>query len=171
MTKQLLQAIFSGDVKTFDELAQPADLNAVTDTERWNLLHRALVSVSHAPAPAMIKRLIERGVDVNARDYYGNTPLHYAARLKRLEPIDMLLAAGATIDPVNTDGLTPLRLMLMSKPTNLHAIELLLSRGADMNHKVEGGRTVREYANVISHGTDRSIIDLFDKYSDRTPAK
>ena len=167
-----MRAIFNGDVRAFDALVrQGADLKAVTEPDQWNLLHRALVAVSVPPPAEMIKRLIERGVNVNARDRYGNAPLHYAARLKRPELIEMLLDAGAEIDPANKDGLTPLRLMLVSKPTSLKAIELLLSRGANMNHKVEGGSTVREYAKTISHGDDRSIIELFDKHAGRTGVK
>jgi hypothetical protein len=61
--------------------------------------------------------------------------------------------------------------MLTSKPTNLKAIELFLSRGANMHHKVEGGATVKDYAKIISHGGDRSILELFDKYSGRAGAK
>src|SRR6266581_2806265 len=147
MYQEIMRAILKGDIEKFDALVQQeADINAVTENDKWNLLHRALMSVSVPPVPEMIKRLIERGVSVNARDCYGNAPLHYAARLKKPELIEMLLDAGAEIDPVNKDGLTPLRLMLLSKPINLKAIEVFLSRGANMYQKVEGGITVKEYA-------------------------
>jgi uncharacterized protein len=168
MHQEIVRAILYGDMDKFSSLlGEVSDINAVTEGDRWNLLHRALVSVSASPLPEMIKALIERGIDVNARDRYDNTPLHYAARSKKPELMQLLLDAGAEIDPLNRDGLTPLRLMLTTKPANLEAIELLLSRGANMNQKVAGGKTVKEYARIISHGDTRAIIELFDKYSDR----
>jgi ankyrin repeat protein len=166
MYQEIMQAIFKGDIAKFDSLVQHGiDFNVVTESDKWNLLHRSLVSVSIPPTPAIIRKLIDYGVDVNARDRYGNTPLHYAARLKSTELIEMLLDAGAEIDPVNKDGLTPLRLMLLSKPVNLAAVELFLSRGANVNQRVEGGISVKEYAKIISHGDTAGLIALFDKYS------
>lgn len=172
MNEDIMRAIFKGDIEKFDTLLeQGIDASVVTENEHWNLLHRSLVSVSLTPKPEIISKLINSGVDVNTRDCYGNTPLHYAARLKNLELMEILLNAGAEIDPVNKDGLTPLRLMLLTKPANLKAIELLLSRGANMDQSVEGGITVREYAKIISHGDNRGIIELFDQYSNRCDAK
>lgn len=172
MYRAIMQSILRGNIGRLDLLLQQeADFNAVTESDEWNLLHRALVFPSRPPAPELIRRLIERGVNVNARDSYGNTPLHYAARSKKPELIDVLLRSGAEIDPVNRDGLTPLRLMLLSKPVNLQSVELFLSRGANPNQKKEGGITVREYAQRISHGDNRAIIELFEKYSDGTRTK
>ena len=162
-----MRAIFDGNIEKFDALVREGrvDAHAITAVDHWNLLHRALVSVTNPPKPEIIQRLIGLGVDVNARDRYGNTPLHYAAREKVPEVIKLLLDAGAEIDPVNRDGLTPLRLMLSSKPVNLKAVGLFLARGADVDQKVEGGATVKEYARVISHGDNAGIIELFNKYS------
>ena len=119
----------------------------------------------------MIKHLIEFGVDVNARDYYGNTPLHYAARLKKSELIEMLLNAGAEIDPVNKDGLTPLRLMLLTKRHNLEAIEVFLSHGVDINRSVRGGFTLKEYVRTISRPENHAIVEIFNKYENRCGKK
>jgi ankyrin repeat protein len=166
MSEEIMQAIFKGDIEKLEYLVQQeVDVHAVTEFDRWNLLHRALLTVTNPPSAGIIEKLIGYGVDVNARDRYGNTPLHYAARLKNPELIEMLLDAGAEIDPVNKDGLTPLRLMLSTKPANLSALELFLARGADVNQKIEGGRTVKDYARIISHGDNAGIIELFDKYS------
>lgn len=169
MYEAIVRSIMKGDIEKFNALVQQeSDLNVVTENDSWNLLHRALMSDSAPPKPEVIKTLIDRGVNINARDRYGNVPLHYAARLKKPELIKMLLDVGAEIDPVNKDALTPLRLMLTSNPPNLEAIELFLSRGANMDQKVEGGKTVKEYAEIISHGDTQGIIDLFNKYSNRT---
>lgn len=159
-------AIFDGDIDKFDLLVQEQnlDINTTSAKEKWNFLHLALESVVEAPIPAMIEHLIKRGVEVNARDCYGYTPLHYAARSKNSEAIKLLLDAGSEIDPVDNDGLTPLRHTLLKKPTDLKSIELLLARGADVNQKPDGGCTVMEYAETISHGDDAVILELFEKH-------
>ena len=172
MLEEVMRAIFNGDTEKFDEIVRKGvDVKVVTDNEKWNLLHRALISVSIPPIPKMIKHLIDLGIDVNAKDCYGNTPLHYAARLKNIELIGMLLSAGAEIDPVNKDGLTPLRLMLLKKPHNLEAIEFFLSHGADINQRVKGGIAIKEYIKIISSGENHAIVELFDKYEKKHDEK
>lgn len=165
MYKGIVQSILRGDIGKLDALvAQGFDVHAVSEGDQWNLLHHALVSVSIAPVPEMIRRLIDHGVDVNARDRYGNTPLHYAARWKKPELIEMLLNAGAEVDPVNRDGLTPLRLMLTSKPYNLDAVATFLAHGANPEQRAAGGISVRDYARIIGHD-DHALIELFDRYA------
>ncbi len=164
-----MKAIFDGDIEKFDSFVQQGfDVNTITGKDKWNLLHRTLVSVSIRPVPKMIKKLIDCGVDVNAKDNYGNTPLHYASRLKNTEIIEILLDSGAEIDPANNKGFTPLREMLLVKPHKFDAIELLLTRGADMHHAGKKGVTVRDYVKVIAHGENSKLLDVFDKYLDKT---
>ena len=57
-----------------------------------------LAVLSRPPRPgesALIKRLIDRGASVNARDQDGWTPLHWAADSGRTESVTLLLAKGA----------------------------------------------------------------------------
>ena len=164
MYEDLVRAVLKGDNAKFDALlAGDIDVSAVTPRDRWNLLHRTLVGITRAPDPAMIHRLIDLGVDVNARDSYGNTPLHYAARMKNCALMTMLIDAGAQIDPVNHDGLTPLRLTLSSRPYDPRAVECLLARGADPNQRTADAQSVREYAQRIA-GSEHEITGLFEKY-------
>lgn len=58
-------------------------------------LHTAAI---HCVGPEVISALVDTGADVNARDQYGGTPLHFATCI---ETIDALLAAGA--DPLVQD--------------------------------------------------------------------
>ena len=53
--------------------------------------------------------LLQRDLDVNSRDAYGNTPLHYAViQARSIEPLMMLLRAGASVDIANNANQTPL---------------------------------------------------------------
>ncbi|CAB0033830.1 unnamed protein product [Trichogramma brassicae] len=56
-------------------------------------------------------RKINRTVEVNARDKYGNTPLHLALEYKKLNLLDLLLRNGADPNSRNTKGLSPLHVI------------------------------------------------------------
>ena len=112
----------------------------------------------------MLRSLIERGNDVDAIDIYGNVPLHYAARLKNAELVRVLLDADADVNHVNREGVSPLRQALLKKPTDYESIQMLLESGADMQQQVEGGKTIREFVDIIAH-SDPALVDLFNKYA------
>jgi len=160
-----MQAIFSGDVEKFDALTREHGVkpDAVVEPDQWNYLHRALVSVAQPADARMVRHLIERGVPVDARDRYGNTPLYYAAQAKNVAAMQALLDAGADVNTKNEEEVTPLRELLVRKPLNLEAVELLLSHGADMHQANPGGVSIKEYAKKITQG-DRKLLDLFEKY-------
>ena len=54
------------------------------------------------------KLLIHAGADVNAKDYFGETPLHHVSKLGFLDVVKLLLEAGADVNVVNKVGKTPL---------------------------------------------------------------
>lgn len=51
--------------------------------------------------------LLEHGVDVNARGMWQETALHVAANNGFGEMVQLLLANGASVNPVNGFGSTP----------------------------------------------------------------
>jgi ankyrin repeat protein len=82
--------------------------------------------------------MLDRGADVNARDKYQATPLHSACYMSKLETTRVLLSHGVDIHARNAQGQTPLHVVShgvryndeISEPD---LVELLLSRGADVN--------------------------------------
>ena len=68
-----------------------------------------------------INNLINEGVDVNAQDQNGNTPLHIAAWYTHPEVIKALLKAGANPQLENNLGQTPLNIAA-KRPKNLSTI-------------------------------------------------
>jgi len=159
---EILQTIFAGDIGKFQTYIELGlDVNRKTECDGWNFLHRPLASLTRAPIPSMIEYLIKLGVDVNARDRHGWTPLHFAARIMNVDIIKLLLDAGAEIDPVNDEGLTPLRITLEHLPLNKEATQLLLLRGANKYHEVKGN-TVKKLAEAMAHGENAWLKDLFE---------
>lgn len=157
-------AIFSGDLEKLRALKEAGGDEFVKQRsvkEGWNHLHMALLAIADDDLTpiAAIKYLLEIGVDVNAADCYGNTPLHYAARAKYVEAMELLLDYGAAKDVPNIDTVTPLRQTLLSLPFSHAATELLLARGATPDP------ATLMFVREISHGTDKVIGELFDKHA------
>ena len=72
-----------------------------------------------------VKRLIEEGADVNAKDNYGNTALMWASQHGYIEVAKLLIEAGAD---VNLRGTTALMIALEEGHTEI--VELLKEAGA-----------------------------------------
>ena len=72
--------------------------------------------------------------DVNIKDFYGNTPLHYA---NSKEIVYFLLKKGAEIDPENESKMTPLQVSFYYN--NLEVCETLLICGANLDCSNENG--------------------------------
>ena len=69
-----------------------------------------LVDAINSRNPQALRLLLDRHVDVNAREADGTTPLHRAARIDDVEAMRLLLRAGASVNVANRYGVTPLML-------------------------------------------------------------
>ncbi len=56
----------------------------------------------------ILELLVQKGVSVNEKDDFGNTPLHYAARRLSHEAIQFLISKGADKSIKNKDGISAL---------------------------------------------------------------
>jgi len=96
---------------------------------------KALVTGS----PELVKLLLAKGADPNARDGQGATPLLKAAASGRnTEVIGLLLAAGADPNALDAQRLTPLHWAAIY---NAQALPLLLKAGAMPNAADDDGNT------------------------------
>ena len=55
-----------------------------------------------------VKQHLADGANVNTKDKYGWTPLHYSAGFGRKEIVELLITAGADVNAKNEWGGTPL---------------------------------------------------------------
>jgi ankyrin repeat protein len=72
-----------------------------------------------------VKVLLEAGADPNVKAPDGSTPLHQAVRAKQVAIIRTLVAAGAKLDAVNKENLTPLQVAEGPEP-KLTPIEMMM---------------------------------------------
>ena len=83
--------------------------------------------------------LLSRGADLFARDRDGNTVVHHAVLMDRLELLETLLSAGADVDAANDRRQTALH--LAAAAGSFETCRLLLDRGASVRAVDAEGNT------------------------------
>ncbi|RDD34702.1 Ankyrin repeat domain protein [Wolbachia endosymbiont of Cylisticus convexus] len=108
----------------------------------------------------LVERLISQGVNVNARDQRGFTPLCYSVLSDYQDIAELLLQHRASVDAkstgAETKGNTPLHFALGRSSHNM--IKLLLQYGADVNARDHTGNSSLHYA--ASDGSHQDIVKL-----------
>jgi ankyrin repeat protein len=89
-------------------------------------LHQAAVSSAERT-----QLRIDEGFDVNEADADGLTPLHIACINKNFDAANVLLQAGAHVDPQDKWGNTPLGRAVFGKDGTVDLVQLLVDHGAD----------------------------------------
>ncbi len=108
----------AGDINTTNHLGQTP-------------LHQAAIG-GHMDAAQL---LIAKGADVNAKDSFGQTPLHCAIGNGKKDVAELLIAKDTDINLKNREGVTALHMAVLVSRGDSKIVELLLSRGADVNVK------------------------------------
>lgn len=91
----------------------------------------AIFAPVHDCNTPLVKALIERGVDLTARNAHGDTALHVAAtKVGNVEIAAMLLEAGSDVNAVGNGGATPLHHAAQTTESQT-MVELFLNWDAD----------------------------------------
>jgi len=101
---------------------------------------------------ARVRSQLDAGVDVNEKNYAGNTPLHLSASFGRTEIVELLIANDADVNAKNKFGNTPLHFT-----TTKEIAELLIANGADVNAKSKFGVTPLHGAASWGH---EEVVEL-----------
>lgn len=147
LDEQLLKAAKEGNLqKTSALLKKGAQVNAA-DENGLTPLYVAAISGHEA----VVRLLIEKGAEVDTRDYtlFG-TPLLMAATLGHAATARLLLEKGARVNAANIFGVTPLHWAA----GNGHeaVVRLLLEKGAEINAaRKDNGWTPLHQAAVKGH--------------------
>jgi len=100
--------------------------------------------------------LLSHDAQVNKADSCGNTVLNRVIRFRDAELIQLLLDAGAELNPRH--AMPPLHTACMQG--NLPMAKLLLNKGADPQLKCPRGRTALDYAKSYHH---QALIKLLQE--------
>ncbi len=87
----------------------------------------------------IVKLLADKGARINTKNGKGETPLHYAARLGRVEAGQSLMEAGAQVNAKDDNGWTPLH--VCAKYGQKTMADLLASNRANVNARSNYGGT------------------------------
>ena len=88
---------------------------------------------------SVTRLLLEKGANVNALAYAGNTALHVASEKENIFIVKLLIEFGADVNIKDDEGWTALHFAGMQ--VNYEIVELLLKKGAVPNIKNEHGET------------------------------
>lgn len=104
---------------------------------------------------AAVHRWLSAGEGVDAVDSQGFTPLHFAAQQLSLDALRVLADAKPNVTIANQYGNTALWTAVFaanrSPKTGGEIVRLLLSLGADPDHKNLAGKTPREIALTLGN--------------------
>jgi len=162
--KNPLARMSSSDLDDYDEVdASEADRG-------WTALLRATANGNEA----MVRLLLEKGADIEARSPSNGTPLICAAEGKYEAIVDYLLMNGADVNAEDDFGWKPLHRALVNRGGERVA-QMLLTHGADVNARCVYQKTPLHYAIeksndfmvsfLLNAGADYEARDI----ADRTP--
>lgn len=103
-----------------------------------------------------IKKL---GFDVNKKDYYGATLLHYAVDSKNMDIIKFLIKTGADLNAKDRYGQPPLHWAAQKGKAEI--CKILIDHGADVNAKDNYGETPLA---IAEQNNKTEVIELLNKY-------
>ncbi|MCE2993823.1 MAG: ankyrin repeat domain-containing protein [Alphaproteobacteria bacterium] len=107
---------------------------------------------------AVATLLIQNGVELNAQDHSGQTPLHWAIRAGNTDIATLLIKNGAELNAQDHLGQTPLYWAI--RAGNAYIVKLLIEEGADVNAKDNIGQTPLFWAIKLR------IHDLYKLYAE-----
>lgn len=135
----LMVAGFSGKLDLVQMLiAKGADPKAKTK-EGMTYLKALILSANLAA----VRWALEQGIAVNDPKEFG---LFMPAMNGDLALMRLLLDQGATPNPIDEDGFTPLMIAVITEDSSLEVVKLLLEKGADPKVKTKEGWTAMTFA-------------------------
>jgi len=99
----------------------------------------SLLKVAAKGHEAVVKLLLEKGAELEAKDWGGRTPLSHAAEKRHEAVVKLLLEKGAELEAKDNNGRTPL--LYAAENGNEAVMKLLLEKGPELEAKDWDGQT------------------------------
>lgn len=130
----MLRAIFNDDIDIMQLLLDAgADINLATEPNRITPMHSAC-RYNRPEHNELIKILLQKGADINAKTTLGSTPFHYLCDNLHYDNITnetLLIEKGADINAIDEFGMTPLLMAVYNQ--DIAIVDLLLSKNCNVN--------------------------------------
>jgi ankyrin repeat protein len=144
-----------------------SDVNVVNLSSR-----RTMLMLAPLVSDDLVRMLIEKGANVDAKDRNGCTPLMYAIGCSE-RAVRMLVDAGSDLEAKDNLGRTPLMIAVKHSGVHEHAagaVTVLLNSGADMASRDNNGNTPLMYAAAYSgvFSSDSAMKSLLSRGADKT---
>ncbi|CAG8499539.1 2683_t:CDS:10, partial [Racocetra persica] len=103
LPEEAIESVNQGDIDSLTKIltARPEIINH-KDEDNNSLLHYAVIK----DKKEIVKLLLEKGINIESRDYFASTPLHITARNANLELAKLLVESGANVKGVPTEIVT-----------------------------------------------------------------
>ncbi|KAL7956479.1 ankyrin repeat-containing domain protein [Trichoderma compactum] len=135
------------------------------DTNDRNLLANALHWAVEGESTAAMKLLIDRGVEIDQKDIFGQTPLFRACHDGKKDAVKLLLENGADVECANGFETSPLEAAVQFNREGI--VKLLLENGADVKSTQNGSTSLSKAIDhnhegivklLLEHGADANSI-------------
>ena len=98
------------------------------------------------PDMSIVRKLLDIGANINARDVHGSSSLLYACKHGNGEVVKVLIHHGAKVNTRDKNGTTPL--LNACTQDNINVVKLLLHNGAKINARDTRGNTPLLFASA-----------------------
>ena len=151
----LWDVIGSSNHKDPVELLRVHGVNTEDNKNGYTPLDLAAFSVHYMP---MVKFLIDKGADVNAKSAAGATPLFWAVLRQQRDEVQYLVDHGADVNATDAYGDTILDMILHLQYTTM--LPIIVAKDVDVNALDQGGHRPLTYALQMD---DHKWADLLRK--------
>lgn len=142
LPKNFGKLMYAGDYDRIKEIFKTCSLEATFGFEEMT----AIFFATMVGTDEMIEWLAEQGADINARDRWGQTPLHAMMWVIKYEPLhrmELLIRLGADIHAALPEGETPLH--YAAGEGKLQSVKMLVENNADIYAENKRGENPMEY--------------------------
>ena len=129
---------------------------------------KSLIDAAGSGNIEAVKQAIADGANVEVKNVFSITPLHFASAKGHKEIAELLIAKGAEVNAKNVGGETPLD--SAAYWGHKEVAKLLISRGADVNAVIESGGLKGKTPLGLAWRHHPEVTDFLRKHGGKTGA-